>query len=235
MRGDVGRFPDRAFGRLAVAEQHVGAVVGLDAARVQRDADRGADALAERAGRDVDERQPRRRMAFEIRVDLAQLQQLGRDRTRRPRPTRRTGAARRAPSTARSDRCRDAADPSDRTASRRRTARPRGRPPSSSSSDGRCRLRTSSATESIRSRVAMFLQSGNERGAIHSWHGIASSSIARRFAVDRRLRSAIRRREPSAPRIASAASVAVGSTVRRASRVGVAAIVGVGAITAAPR
>ena len=37
----------------------------------------GADALAERAGGDVDERQPRRRMAFEIGADLAQLQQLG--------------------------------------------------------------------------------------------------------------------------------------------------------------
>ena len=77
MRGDVGRFPDRAFGRLAVAEQHVGAVVGLDPARVERAADRGADALAERAGGDVDERQPRRRMTFEIGADLAQLQQLG--------------------------------------------------------------------------------------------------------------------------------------------------------------
>ena len=76
-RGDVGRFPDRPFGRLAVAEQHVGAVVRLDAARVERDADGGADALAERAGGDVDERQPRRRMPFEIGVDLAQLQQLG--------------------------------------------------------------------------------------------------------------------------------------------------------------
>ena len=73
----VGGFPDRSLGRFAVAEQAVGAVVGLDAARVQRDADRGADALAERSGRDVDERQARRRMPFEIGVDPPQLQQLG--------------------------------------------------------------------------------------------------------------------------------------------------------------
>ena len=61
---------------LAVAEQHVGAVVGADAARVQRDADAGAQPLAERAGRDVDERQPRRRMSFEVRVEPPQRQQV---------------------------------------------------------------------------------------------------------------------------------------------------------------
>ena len=73
---DVGRLPHRAFGRLAVAEQHVGAVVGPDAARVERDADGRADALAERAGGDVDERQPRRRVPLEVGSDLAQLQQF---------------------------------------------------------------------------------------------------------------------------------------------------------------
>ena len=145
MRGDLGRLPDRAFGRLAVAEQAVGAVVGLDAARVQRDADRGADALAERSGGDVDERQPRRRMPFEVRVDLAAASAARRDRTRRPRPTRRTAAAPRGLSRARSGRCPGAAGPSDRTASRRRTAPPRDRPPSSSWSDVRCRPRRSSA------------------------------------------------------------------------------------------
>ena len=65
-RGHRGRLPHRAFGGLAVTHQHVGAVVGPDAARVERDADAGAQALAERPGGDVDERQPRRRMAFEI-------------------------------------------------------------------------------------------------------------------------------------------------------------------------
>ena len=69
-RAHLRGFPDRAFGRLAVAEQHVGAVVRLDAPRVQRDADAGAQPLPERAGGDVDPRQPRRRMAFEIGVEL---------------------------------------------------------------------------------------------------------------------------------------------------------------------
>ena len=63
---DLRGFPDRAFGSLAVAQQHVGAVVGIDPARVQRDADAGREPLAERSGGDVDERQPRRRMPFEI-------------------------------------------------------------------------------------------------------------------------------------------------------------------------
>ena len=83
---DVRRLPDRAFGGLAVAEQHVGAVVGVDAPRVQRHADAGAEPLPERSGRDVDERQPRRRMALEIGGDLPQLQHvLARERAgRRP-------------------------------------------------------------------------------------------------------------------------------------------------------
>ena len=50
------------IGRLAIAEETVRAVVRLDAARIQGDADAGADALAERAGGDVHEGQPRRRM-----------------------------------------------------------------------------------------------------------------------------------------------------------------------------
>ena len=75
--GDVRRLPDRSFRRLAIAEQTVGAVVRLDAACVQRNADSGADTLAERAGRHVHERQPRRRMTFEIGSDPPQLQQLG--------------------------------------------------------------------------------------------------------------------------------------------------------------
>ena len=61
IEGDVRRFPHRAFRHLAVAEEHVGPVVGSDPARVERRADGRADALAERARRDVDKRQPRRR------------------------------------------------------------------------------------------------------------------------------------------------------------------------------
>ena len=75
--GDVGGLPDRALGRLAIAEQAIGAVIRLDPARVQRDPHGGADALAERSGRDVHKRQPRRRMPFQIGIDPAQFQQLG--------------------------------------------------------------------------------------------------------------------------------------------------------------
>ena len=124
MDADVGRFPHRAFGRFAVAEQHVGPVVRLDPPRVQRDADRRADALAERAGRHVDERQPRRRMAFEVRIDPPQLQQLGAVEGAGLGPrgvqNRRRVALRQHEAIA----ARDAADRADRTASRRRTAPP---------------------------------------------------------------------------------------------------------------
>ena len=161
---DVGRFPDRAFGRLAVAEQHVGAVVGLDPARVQRDADGGADALAERSGGDVDERQPRRRVPFEIRVDPAQLQQLARDRTRRPRPRRRRESAPRGPSTARTDRCRRGCGScgSNRISAKNSAATMSAA--DSSSSDGRCRLRTS--TRSSRCGAGSRCSSRRESGRI---------------------------------------------------------------------
>ena len=125
--------------------RHVGAVVGLDPPRVQGDADRGADALAERAGRDVDKRQPRRRVSFEIRADLAQLQQLGAIERARFGPrgvqNRRRVPFRQHEAIA----ARDDAGPSDRTASRRKTAPPPDPPPSSSWSDGRCRPPTSTA------------------------------------------------------------------------------------------
>ena len=78
----------------------------------------------------------------------------------RPRPRRRTESARRAPSTARSDRCRGSADRAGRSASRQRTAPPRFRPPSSRCSGGRCRPRWSTRTESMRRRVAMFISAG---------------------------------------------------------------------------
>ncbi len=84
----VSRFPHRAFGHLAVAEEHVGAVVGLDAPRVERRADRGADALAERARRHVDKRQSRRRVPLEVGVEPAQLEQLGAGKEAGVRPGR---------------------------------------------------------------------------------------------------------------------------------------------------
>ena len=83
---DVSRFPDRTFGHLAVAEEHVGAVVGSDTARIERRADRRANALAERPGRDVDKRQPRRRVAFEVGVQLPQVQQVSARKEPRLRP-----------------------------------------------------------------------------------------------------------------------------------------------------
>ena len=71
-----GGFPHRAFSRLAIAHQHVGAIVRADAARVERGADRRAQALAQRSGRHVHERQPRRRMPFEIRGEQPQVGEL---------------------------------------------------------------------------------------------------------------------------------------------------------------
>ena len=75
-RSAFGRFPDRPFSRLAVAQEHVGAVVRPDAASVERNADGGAEPLAERPGRDIDKRQTRRRVPFEVRGEFAQLELL---------------------------------------------------------------------------------------------------------------------------------------------------------------
>ena len=82
----IGGFPDRTLSRFAVAHQHVGAIVRLDSACVERRADCGADALTERAGRDVDKRQARRRMALEIRAKGPQLEQIGAVERARFRP-----------------------------------------------------------------------------------------------------------------------------------------------------
>jgi hypothetical protein len=71
-----GRFPHRALRRLAVAHEDVRAVVRLDAARVQRRADASRQALTERSRGDVDELEPRRRVAFEVVVELAKLEQF---------------------------------------------------------------------------------------------------------------------------------------------------------------
>ena len=86
-RGRLRRFPDGAFSGFAIPEQHVRAVVGTDAPRIQGDPHARAEALAERPGGDIDEGQPRRRVPLEIGAQLAQLQQLapGEQADRRPR------------------------------------------------------------------------------------------------------------------------------------------------------
>ena len=68
------RFPDRAFGNFAVAEQDVGVVIEIVQTRGQRHARADAQALAQRAGGHVHEGQPRRRMTFKIATELAELQ-----------------------------------------------------------------------------------------------------------------------------------------------------------------
>ncbi len=70
------RLPHRALGDFAIAEQHVGAVIEMIESRGQRHADSHAQTLAQRTRRHVHERQPRRRMAFQVGADLAQLQQI---------------------------------------------------------------------------------------------------------------------------------------------------------------
>jgi len=75
-RSDVGRFPNRPFRRLAIAQHHVCPVVGLDTPGIERRTDGGADALTQRAGGDVHKRQPWSRVTLEIRSDLAKVHQL---------------------------------------------------------------------------------------------------------------------------------------------------------------
>ena len=72
-----GRFPDGTFGRFSVTHQHVGTIVGTNAASVQGDTDRGADPLSQRAGGDVDEGKTRGRVPLEVAVQLAQPQHVG--------------------------------------------------------------------------------------------------------------------------------------------------------------
>ena len=144
VRREVRRFPDRAFRHLAVSEQRVRPVVGPNPARVQRRSDRGADSLAERARGDVGERQARRRVPFEVRVDAPELQQLlAREQSglsprgvqdRRSMPLREYEPIR----------ARVAADSLARTASRQKTAPRRSRRRRGTSSDDRCRPRSSS-------------------------------------------------------------------------------------------
>ena len=70
------RFPHGAFRAFAVAEQDIGAVVQVVQPRAQRHADADAQALAQRAGGDIHERQARGRMAFEVAAELAELEQF---------------------------------------------------------------------------------------------------------------------------------------------------------------
>ena len=74
----VERLPDRAFGHLAVAEQHPDAVGQLvEVLAVQRHADADGQPLAERAGRHVDVGQDVRvGVALQAAAELAQGQQL---------------------------------------------------------------------------------------------------------------------------------------------------------------
>ena len=74
--GERRGFPDRAFGDFTIAEQHVGSVIQLVQARTQRHAHAHAQALAERTGRHIHERQPGSGMSFKIAPDLAQLEQF---------------------------------------------------------------------------------------------------------------------------------------------------------------
>ena len=67
MHCELGRFPVRAFDRFAVTHQDIGASAGMiETFSVQRDADAGRQALAQRAGGHVHEIQPRGRMAFQV-------------------------------------------------------------------------------------------------------------------------------------------------------------------------
>ena len=197
--------------------QAVGAVVGLDAARVQR-ACRPRRRCPVRA---IRSRRPRTAAAASDaprdRNRSAAASAARRDRRRRPRPTPRRAAAPRVPSTARTGRCPDAAGPSDRSASRRRRAPRRDPRPNSSSSDVRCRPRRSSATESIRRRVAMFCESRNERVRSIDCHG--SAQILSQIGT----RELVRARAPYDGRmLARASSVRRGRSRHRAARARVA-------------
>src|SRR5581483_1462999 len=74
---EVEALPDRSFGALAVA--HEGPDVERrvpQTLRGERHADRDRHALSERAGRDVDPWEQRRRMALESRAELAEGHEL---------------------------------------------------------------------------------------------------------------------------------------------------------------
>ena len=74
--GQRSGLPHRAFRAFAIAEQNIGAVVQAIHPGAQGHADPHAQPLAERAGRYVHKRQARRRMALEVRPELAELEQV---------------------------------------------------------------------------------------------------------------------------------------------------------------
>ena len=103
----------------------------------ERDADRDRQALPERAGRDVDPGDLRRRVALEPRAELAERQQLlVRDRARGLEDASRR-AATRGPSRRSGGRCAGRPGCRSRSGGTWRAARPSGRPPTSRTSDGR--------------------------------------------------------------------------------------------------
>ena len=82
------RFPHRALRAFAVAEQDISPVVQIVEPRAQRHADPHGQALAQRAGRHIHERQARRRMAFQVAAELAELEQFLHREQPRLRPGR---------------------------------------------------------------------------------------------------------------------------------------------------
>jgi hypothetical protein len=71
--GQLGGFPHRALGDLAITHEDEDAGVRPGESRTHGEAEADAEALPERAGRHVDERQPRGGMALEVTVDLPQV------------------------------------------------------------------------------------------------------------------------------------------------------------------
>src|SRR5438105_1435019 len=68
---ELGGLPHSTFRALGIAEKHVRAPLAGEKPRIERQANRGREPLAERAGRDVHEWKARRRMPFEIGADLS--------------------------------------------------------------------------------------------------------------------------------------------------------------------
>src|SRR5439155_24563927 len=71
---DRGGLPNGPFRALAVAEQDVSSKIQVIEFRAERHAGAGAQALAQRACRHVNERQPRGGMPFQIGAEQAQLE-----------------------------------------------------------------------------------------------------------------------------------------------------------------
>ena len=136
-RGVLGRLPHRALGHLAVAADDPDAErEPVEALAGERHADADRQPLAERAGGDVDPRQHRASGAPRAasRTGDRSAAPLRRARRRRGRGRRR--AARHGPSRRRAGRSRGCAGCRSRSGSALRGGRRRGRPPTSTRSDG---------------------------------------------------------------------------------------------------